>query len=146
MSSYLTIYLQPKQEGAEPVKEPMPLLAYSRSNDVYQIMRDELSIAYVDDKRPYSNISCADIHGVVKTQRDEIKRVKQHITSMRKTLKEINNAVVINEKIEMIESQESYVKEMQATLLELLHIESLVESVESNKCWAAFSKVVANVD
>lgn len=146
MSSYLTIYLQPQQEGAEPVKEPMPLLAYSRSSDVYQTMRDELAIAYVNDEYPYSDISCADMHNVIKSQRDEIKRIKQYVASMRKTLKDVDNAEVINEKIEMIEDRESYAREMQGTLLELLHIESLVEAVESNKNWAAFSKVVANID
>ncbi len=146
MSSYLTFYLQPIQEGAEAPKEPMPLMAYSRSSNVYQTMREELAVAYAGEKCAYSEITVSDMQHVLKTQRNEINRTKRYITSARKTLKSLPDRELIREKSEIIEQQEEYVIELESDLQELQHIAYLVESVEDNKSWASFSKVVANID
>ena len=44
MSSYLNIYLKPTVKEGENPKEPMYLMSFSRCNEIYSIMIDELII------------------------------------------------------------------------------------------------------
>ena len=43
MSSYLTFYIVPKEEGSKPIA----LLNYSRNNDIYQYFVDNVRVAFV---------------------------------------------------------------------------------------------------
>ena len=52
MSSYLNIYLKPTIKEGENPKEPMYLMCFSRCNEIYSIMIDELNITFID-KRKY---------------------------------------------------------------------------------------------
>lgn len=146
MSSYLTFYLQPAQKKAEKPEEPMFLASYSRGSDVYQAFYEELGIAFSGDKKhPYTEITVSDVRFVVKEHREEIVRIKQQIATMQKHLATISNPIVIDERMNRIEELEEYVKELVSAFKELKHIEYLVETVEMNKEYSSFSKVLANI-
>lgn len=146
MSSYLTFYLQPAQKKAEKLSEPMALMAYTRSSEVYQAFYEELVITNASNKKhPYTEITIGDMHFLIRQRKEEIARIKQQITSMRKIASTITNPIVAGERLDRAEELETYVKELMTTFRDLKHIEYLVESIENDKDWGAFSKVLANI-
>lgn len=81
MSSYLNIYLKPKvKEGEEP-KEPMSLMNFSRCNEIYSVMIDELNIAFIgigENERNYTDITEEGINIVINSIKESIKTTKRN--------------------------------------------------------------------
>lgn len=148
MSSYLTIYLRPKQEGeAAEKKEPMAVMAYSRSSSIYSTMNEELSIAYAGNNvSSFTEITRSDICSVIRYLDSEIETAESHIESLRKSLKDATSTSATSEILDRIDTLEEYVLAERSTLNDIRVIQGLVEAVDDNKYWADFDAVLANVD
>ena len=80
MSSYLNIYLKPTVKEGENPKEPMYLMSFSRCNEIYSIMIDELNITFIgndENETNYTDITNEDINGVINSIKESIKTAKQ---------------------------------------------------------------------
>lgn len=80
MSSYLNIYLKPTVKEGENPKEPMYLMSFSRCNEIYSIMIDELNITFIgndENETNYTDITDEDINGVINSIKESIKTAKQ---------------------------------------------------------------------
>ena len=96
MSSYLNIYLKPTVKEGENPKEPMYLMSFSRSNEIYSIMTDELNITFIGiDKNEtnYTDITIEDINSVINSIKENIKTAKRnherYLKSRKKDLQSI---------------------------------------------------------
>lgn len=81
MSSYLNIYLKPTVKEGESPKEPMYLMSFSRCNEIYSVMIDELNITFIgNDKNEtnYTDITNEDINGVISSIKESIKTAKRN--------------------------------------------------------------------
>ena len=81
MSSYLNIYLKPAVKEGECSKEPMHLMSFSRCNDIYSVMIDELNIAFIDNdenETNYTDITDEDINKVINSIKESIKTAKRN--------------------------------------------------------------------
>lgn len=81
MSSYLNIYLKPTVKESESPKEPMYLMSFSRCNEIYSIMIDELNIAFIgndENETNYTDITNEDINGVINSIKESIKTAKRN--------------------------------------------------------------------
>ena len=81
MSSYLNIYLKPTVKEGENPKEPMYLMSFSRCNEIYSIMTDELNITFIGiDKNEtnYTDITIEDINSVINSIKENIKPSKRN--------------------------------------------------------------------
>ena len=63
MSSYLTFYIVPKEEGSKPIS----LIGYSRSSEIYQYFNDSINPAYVGtgDKINYTELTVSHVDKVI---------------------------------------------------------------------------------
>ena len=81
MSSYLNIYLKPTVKEGENPKEPMYLMSFSRCNEIYSIMIDELNITFIgndENETNYTDITNDDINGVINNIKESIKTAKRN--------------------------------------------------------------------
>lgn len=81
MSSYLNIYLKPTVKEGENPKEPMYLMSFSRCNEIYSIMIDELNITFIgndENETNYTDITNEDINGVINSIKESIKTAKRN--------------------------------------------------------------------
>lgn len=146
MSSYLTIYLQPRKDDESGRKEPMALMAYSRNSDVYETMREELDIAYAGSETcPYTELTTDKMELVVSSQKRTIDSIKRRVGSMRESLKYLSQKNCIDEKLEEIEELERYIEELEGQLEDLRFIATLVSTIKTESCWASFDKALVNI-
>lgn len=157
MSSYLTFYLVPKKtkkkydfnkdDGSTEIEvelskgEPLCLMSYSRSSDIYQAYKDELNPAYCGMEEKYTEVTYEDSKRVCRSFEDEIKDTKQRLEIDYKMLKE---GGYNSDLWEEIQSFEKYYAEQKSVLEELKIISSLVYEV--TKGYTDFEKVLINVD
>ena len=81
MSSYLNIYLKPTVKEGENSKKPMYLMSFSRCNEIYSIMMDELNITFIgndENETNYTDITNDDINGVINSIKESIKTAKRN--------------------------------------------------------------------
>lgn len=81
MSSYLNIYLKPTVKEGENPKEPMYLMSFSRCNEIYSIMIDELNITFIgndENETNYTDITSEDINSVINSIKENIKTAKRN--------------------------------------------------------------------
>ena len=81
MSSYLTFYIVPKEEGSKPIA----LLNYSRNNDIYQYFVDNVRVAFVgmEENPQYTELTEEKIDWVIhdlKYALSETEFIKQFVT------------------------------------------------------------------
>ena len=125
----------------------MALMAYSRNNDVYETMREELDIAYAGNETcPYTELTADKMELVVSSQKRTIDSIKRRVGSMRESLKYLSQKNCIDEKLEEIEELERYIEELEGQLEELKFLATLVSMVKTESCWASFDKVLVNID
>lgn len=97
MSSYLNIYLKPTVKEGENSKEPMYLMSFSRCNEIYSIMTDELNITFIgNDKNEtnYTDITNEDINGVISSIKESIKTAKRNHERCLKSLEKDRQSVI----------------------------------------------------
>ena len=81
MSSYLNIYLKPKVKEGEDPKEPMYLMTFSRCNEIYSFMIDELNITFIgtgENEKNYTDITNEDINIVIISIKECIKTAERN--------------------------------------------------------------------
>lgn len=156
MSSYLTFYLVPKktktkygydeekgntEEVVEISKgEPLALMSYCRSSEVYQAYNDTLSPAYCGMEEKYTELTHEMAKEVVSEFKKNIETTEERLEINYKMLKEGGYS---SELWEEIQSFEKYLREQKETLSEL---EYLASSVYEWTNYSDFEKVLINVD
>ena len=81
MSSYLNIYLKPTVKEGENSTKPMYLMSFSRCNEIYSIMIDELNITFIgnnENETNYTDITIEDINSVINSIKENIKTAKRN--------------------------------------------------------------------
>ena len=157
MSSYLTFYLKPKEYKKKLVYdendcctekevklsngEPLHLISYARSSDIYQAYYKELHPAYVGVNEEYTELTYEDSKNVCNAFELEIKQTEKRLEVDYKMLKESGYAPELYEEIQ---SFETYLAEQRSTLQELKFISSLVYEISLG--YNDFEKVLINVD
>lgn len=68
MSSYLTIYGVPKNEG-----KPIDIVSFSRSHCIYSAICDEVNVAWAGESEVYTNLNTSDLDGVIHSIEEDIK-------------------------------------------------------------------------
>ena len=136
MSSYLTFYIVPKEEGSQPI----PLISYTRSSDVYQYYKDNAYPAFIGngDEPEYSEVTLEKMDWVLEDLRRDINKATSRMSEYEK------HAAGNMDIIEEIISQKEYVSDLQYALNKLEFIRDIVE--ESTHSWTEFDKVLCNVD
>ena len=97
MSSYLNIYLKPTVKEGENPKEPMYLMSFSRCNEIYSIMNDELNITFIgnaENETNYTDISSEDINSVINSIKENIKTSKRNHERYLKSLEKDRQSVI----------------------------------------------------
>ena len=136
MSSYLTFYIVPKEEGSKPIA----LLNYSRNNDIYQYFVDNVRVAFVGmEKNPqYTELTEEKIDWVIHD-------LKSDISKAQKRVEEYEHHVDGNmDIIEEIISQKDYIDDLKYALSETEFIKQFV--TEATHSWSDYNKVLCNVD
>lgn len=136
MSSYLTFYLVPKEEGSKPIS----LVSYTRNSEVYQYYNDNAHPTFigVDDEAQYSEVTLEKMDLVIEDLKLDIDKATSRILEYEK------HAAGNIEIIEEIISQKEYINDLQYALHKLEFIRDIVE--ESTYSWTNFNKVLCNID
>ena len=153
MSSYLTFYLVPKKSKLkyDPDKndyvkidlmdEPLSLMYYCRSSEIYQTYYENLHPAYIDTEEKYTELTYEDAKRVVREYESEIEKIKKRLEIDYKMLKE---AGITDELWDDIHSMEEYLDEKNDCLKDLKYIAELVYTVTEDI--SDFEKVLINID
>lgn len=97
MSSYLNIYLKPKVKEGEDPKEPMYLMTFSRCNEIYSFMIDELNITFIgtgENEKNYTDITNEDINIVINSIKESIKTAERNNESYLKLKEEKRQSII----------------------------------------------------
>ena len=153
MSSYLTFYLVPKKskekyndeknsyDTIELQTEPLSLMYYCRSSEVYQIYYKELNPAYCGNEEKYTELTYEDTKRVIREYESEIKEIEDRLSVDYKILKESGFS---DELYDEIHSKEDYLYDKKIALKDLQYISDLVYTVTEDV--NDFEKVLINID
>jgi hypothetical protein len=136
MSSYLTFYIVPKEEGSKPIA----LLNYSRNNDIYQYFVDNVRVTFIgmEENPQYTELTEEKIDWVIHD-------LKSDISKAQKRVEEYEHHVDGNmDIIEEIISQKDYIDDLKYALSETEFIKQFV--TEATHSWSDYNKVLCNVD
>ena len=136
MSSYLTFYIVPKEEGSKPIS----LISYSRNNEVYQYFNDSIRPAYVGngDEINYTELTVSHVDKVIEDLKCDIDKSKARLYEYEKYAS--GNLEIIEEII----NQKDYINDLEGTLYQIYCIRNIVE--ESTYDWNDYNKVLCNID
>lgn len=136
MSSYLTFYIVPKEEGSKPIS----LLSYTRSSDVYQYYKDNAHPVFIgnDDEPQYSEVTLEKMDWVLDDLKRDIDKASTRMSEYEK------HAAGNTDIIEEIISQKEYISDLQYALTKLEFIKDIVQ--EATYSWTDFNKVLCNID
>lgn len=156
MSSYLTFYLVPKKSKTKYVRneetdeteeqkiqlsqEPLSLMYYCRSSEIYQAFYENLHPAYAGKEDKYSELTYRDAKYVCEQYEDTILRTKKRLDSLYKIIKEKYDPELVDE----IMSAEEYLSDCKETLNILENISRIVYEVTTG--YGDFEKVLINID
>lgn len=133
MSSYLTFYLQRKNE------KPITLISYSRSDELYQYFYENTNmkedVQY--DTEYYTTISCEDVDDVISELTQSINNINTRIIEYEKHVD--GNIEIIDEII----SLKDYLETLNDTLIRTRFIKDLV--LEANHGYADYTAVLCNI-
>lgn len=132
MSSYLSFYLVPR---AHP-EEKLLLQSFSRSNEVYQRLSDNLNIAYAGNEEKYTKLTISDIESVIQDIDADITKAETRRTEYEKFC--YGNP----ESIEEIISTKEYIRDLQSTRDYI----SFIRDVLTDLDYSGFSDVLCNID
>ena len=158
MSSYLTFYLVPKKTKKKYVfdkdkktdtevevkiseGEPLDLMSFCRSNEVYQAYKETLNPAYCGYEMKYTEITVEDTKKVIEEYEKDVKSTEQRLEIDYKMLKEGGFSGDIWDDIQ---SMENHLREQKDTIRQLEDISNLVDEVYNG--FGDFEKVLINVD
>ena len=157
MSSYLSFYVVPKKtkkkydfnkdDGSSEIEvelskgEPLLLLSYTRSSDIYQAYNETLHPAYSGMEEKYTEVTYEDSKNVIREFEADLKKTEERLKVDYKMLKEAGYS---SELWEEIQSFEEYVNDQRKSLEELKSISNIVYEVYEG--YNDFEKVLINVD
>ena len=157
MSSYLNFYLVPKKskkkydfdkdDGHTEIEiklsegEPLLLMSFSRSSEIYQAYNETLNPAYCGMEEKYTELTYEDSKNVIREFEDDLKKTEERLKVDYKMLKEGGYS---SELWEEIHSFEEYIKGQKSVLEELKSISNIVYEVCEG--YNDFEKVLINVD
>lgn len=135
MSSYLTFYAHSKDEGSKPI----PLVSYSRNNEIYQQFNDTIHPAYIgnSDECQYTKLTVAQVDSVIKEIESELRKAKLR-------LEEYNKHASGNmDMVEYIIEQKEYIEDLECTLHRTMFIRELVS--DASYSWSKH-EILCNTD
>lgn len=132
MSTYLTIYIQPK-EG-----KPIGLTSYSSNHEIYNYFRENMNIVYLNDEsEKYTEITIQDINNVYNSIDSDFVKLKNKI-DLFKTCANGNSEILY----EILECEE-YLNELTNVKHTIRFIKELIEeSIFSN---SDYTKILCNI-
>lgn len=134
MSSYLNIYGITKEE-----KKRKLLISYSRNNDIYQEIDEELNLPWNGDGDDnYRQLFTSDIEAVINNLQGRIKQSNNRLTEYEKYAN--GNAEIIDEIIGLKE----YIKDMEITIYKLYFLLDVVS--DTNDGYNDFEKIECCID
>lgn len=133
MSSYLTFYLQRKDE------KPITLISYSRNDELYQYFYENTDIRHdmQYDTEYYTTISCEDVNNIISELTKSINNVNTRIIEYEK---HVNGNIEI---IDEIISLKDYLAVLNDTLIRTRFIKDLV--LEADNEYADYTAVLCNI-
>lgn len=135
MSSYLTFYAKSKDENSKPI----PLVSYSRNNEIYQQFNDTIHPAYISnsDECQYTKLTVEQVDSVIKEIESDLKKARVR-------LEEYNRHASGNmDMIEYIIEQKEYIEDLEYTLNRTKFIRELVS--DTSYSWSNH-EILCNVD
>lgn len=135
MSSYLTFYARSKDEGSKPI----PLVSYSRNNEIYQQFNDTIHPVYIgnSDECQYTKLTVEQVDSV-------IKEIEAELRKARSRLEEYNKHASGNmDMVEYIIEQKEYIEDLEYTLHRTMFIRELV--FDSSHSWSKH-EILCNID
>lgn len=135
MSSYLTFYARSKDEGSKPI----PLVSYSRNNEIYQQFNDIIHPAYIgnSDECQYTKLTVEHVDSVIKEIESELRKVKFRLEEYTK------HASGNMDMVEYIIEQKEYIEDLEYTLYRTMFIRELVS--DSLYSWSRH-EILCNID
>lgn len=134
MSSYLNIYGITKEE-----KKRKLLISYSRNNDIYQEIDEELNLPWNGDENDnYRQLSVSDIEAVINGLQERIKQSNNRLIEYEKYAN--GNTEIIDEIISLKE----YIKGMEITIYKLYFLLDIVS--DTNNGYNDFEKIECCID
>ena len=107
MSSYLTIYGVPKNEG-----KPIDIVSFSRSHCIYSAICDEVNVAWAGESEVYTNLNTSDLDGVIHSIEDDIKSSAERLTLYEKYAANnpdyIEEIILLKEYLEELTTSKNY--------------------------------------
>lgn len=135
MSSYLTFYVRSKDEGSKPI----PLVSYSRNNEIYQQFNDIIHPVYIgnSDECQYTTLTIEQVDSVIKEIESELRKVKFRLEEYTK------HASGNMDMVEYIIEQKEYIEDLEYTLYRTMFIRELVS--DSLYSWSRH-EILCNID
>lgn len=144
MSSYLTFYLVPKKDKGE-AKEPLVLMNYSRSSDIYQAFYENINVAYKgnDDKPNYTELTKEMVNNVVNAVKKDYDDAQKNFTTRMEAYKSIKlEGEAFENYVEDFQSTTLYLEELKESIIQIEFIASIVADLE----YSDFEKILINID
>ena len=135
MSSYLTFYAKSKDENSKPI----PLVSYSRNNEIYQQFNNTINIAYRgnSDEYQYTKLTVEQVDSV-------IKEIESDLRKSRVRLEEYNKHASGNmDMIECIIEQKEHIEDLAYTLYKTMFIREIVSNTSYS--WSNH-EILCNID
>ena len=121
MSSYMNFYLVPKKKDWM-TEEPKPLLfnSYSRGNEVYQSIYEELNPVWYGngDTPAYTEITADDIQKVIKATKEHLKKVETRLKNGMEGYKKLSGQGIVEAVNDYVASKE-YIEEIKQNIADL---------------------------
>lgn len=147
MSSYINLYLLPKQkEGDTITPKPLLLNSWSRSSNIYQAFYEHLNPVFAgnDEEPKYKEIKPSNLQALVLDLKHDLEAYKERIqaqTEIINSLKNISREILEEYRDEFMSSRE-YIKGLEDTIQ---FFESLYE-ILSDLEYSGFEKILINYD
>ena len=135
MSSYLTFYARTKDEGSKPI----PLVSYSRNNEIYQQFNDIINPVYIgnSDECQYTKLTVEQVDSVIKEIESELRKAMLRLEEYTK------HASGNMDMVEYIIEQKEYIEDLEYTLHRTMFIRELVS--DSSYSWSKH-EILCNID
>lgn len=134
MSSYLNIYVVPKEEGAK----AMRLTCFSSSHEVYTAISENTNIAYAGGSEVYTDLT-------EEIMLEVLQDISIDISKMEKRLIEYEKYAAHNtDLISDIIDSKAYIEELERTKYYIEMLQALIWN--TNHGFTSFKKVCCNID
>lgn len=136
MSSYLNIFLVPKEMKVR----PLLLLSYNRNSDIYQIFKRSINTIFCGMDEIYEDLTLEKINTVIEYLQEEINRLESEY----KTTYEIMHSLMAatSDQVHELYLKKAHIAKQKGTLKELNFLKMLIKEVE----YSDFEKFIMHID